>query len=197
MSEERWAALFEDLEHQLSAGIAEHDAEMARESERTRIASVTLRHRLRAVPAGSEVTFDLLDGEPLRGRVVATGVDWVAVESADVGAVSLIPLVSLVSVSTSEDARQASFLVTETDPLAERMTLAFVLRGIARRRIPCAVMWVGGRETSGTFIAVGADAADLVVHDLGEVPTGRSAANVRTIVISAMRRIRLPRGVRL
>ena len=74
----RWERFFQDLEDQLAA---EWDAERAAldsESERLRIAGLTLRDRLRALSGGGAVALELEDGSRHDAAIAAVGGDWLA-----------------------------------------------------------------------------------------------------------------------
>jgi len=75
--------------------------------------------------------------------------------------------------------------------LAERMTLGFVLRGLARRRIPVTVHLRTGRTIPGTIDRALADHLDLAVHDPGQPRRADAVTAVRMIPFPALAWVRL------
>jgi hypothetical protein len=199
----RWDRFFEDLEDQLAS---EWDAERAAldsEAERLRLSRLGLRDRLaalaRAGAATQDVGLDLIDGTVLRARIAAVGADWVGMdrvgdaERRAGGGGAIVPLAALAAVSAPEELLLRSARPTSTSParLSERMTIGFVLRDIARRRVPASVQLRGGRMLSGTIDRVGLDHLDLALHDPGAARRPGDLTGVRLVSFGAIAWVRL------
>ncbi|MEN2738015.1 hypothetical protein ABCS02_09505 [Microbacterium sp. X-17] len=162
---------FEDLEHQLDAEWEAERAALDSEAERVRISRLTLRDRLSALVGELPIGLDLVSGEPAQGRLWAVGADWAGMEGPR-GSHLLVPLAAIRGIrlplpdlllSTRADAAAARRSV------AERMGLGFVLRAVARRRLPVLVRLDRDREVTGTIDRAGADHLDLALHP-GDAP---------------------------
>ena len=192
----RWDRFFEDLEGQLGSEWEAERAALDTEAERLRIARLGLRDRLAALAhdADAEVTLDLLDGERRRGRVRAVGADWIGLADAD-GGRTLVPLAAIAGAGMPH-----ADLLRTTRPaaapaaraLAERMGLGFVLRDLARRRVPVVVRLPGDRLVSGTIDRAGADHADLALHEPGVPRRASEVTGFAIVPFAAILSIRLP-----
>lgn len=183
-----WDRLFEDLEGQLAAEWEAERAALDAESERLRIARVGLRDRLRAACAArADVTMELSSGMRLPVRLQALGADWIAALARSSGTTGspestlLVPLHAI----TGIDVDHGILLESLDDaaahhPLRERMTLGFVLRDLARRRVAVRLDRSAGSELHGTIDRAAADHLDLAVHEPGEA---RRAAAVQRFTI--------------
>lgn len=192
----RWDRFFEDLEGQLDSEWEAERAALDTEAERLRVARVTLRERLVAVTAEAAVSIDLWDATVLVGRVAGVGADWVAVDVASrrSGAV-IVPLsaVSMITAAGADLVRSARD-ATAGSPLAQRMGFGFVLRDLARRRVPVTVQLsgpAGGRALSGTIDRAGADHLDLAVHDAGAPRRAADVHGYRVIPFAGVSFVRL------
>jgi hypothetical protein len=182
----RWEALFEDLEAQ-----AEEDERAVRASEiveRTRAerAAITLLDRLLA-HHGRRLTWQLVDGDVLTGRLADVGADWVVVEAGregEAGQECLVPLHALAGVSGLSRMAEPG-----TQP-ARRLGLGVVLRGLSRDRAAVVVRTRGGLLVRGTVDRVGADHVDLALHPADEVRRAGSVAGVRSIPFAAVVSVR-------
>ena len=174
-----WDRLFEDLEGQLAAEWESERAALDAEAERLRIAGLELRGRLRAFAASDGIVrIGIRGGLQVTGRVDRIGADWLAVDDRSV---SIIPLAAVLSLQTDHGALLRSLTDHADEPdaaagLRERMTFGFVLRDLARRRVPVRVDASGGEPLYGTIDRAGADHLDLAEHEPGTV---RRAAHVR------------------
>lgn len=178
-----WDRLFEDLEGQLAAEWEAERAALNAESERLRISKLTLRARLRALhQSDAPITVRLVDGERQSGRLRAVGADWTAVQTADVPSSLIIPVHAVAGIETHHGAILDSLEdgAIGSDGLRERMRLGFLLRDLARRRLPLRIAVLGGETLHGTIDRAGADHLDFAVHDAGEA---RHAAAVRSFRI--------------
>ncbi|HWV50059.1 MAG TPA: hypothetical protein VN035_11445 [Microbacterium sp.] len=179
-----WDGLFEDLEGQLASEWEAERAALDAESERLRISRIELRARLRALSvASAEIALELPGGRLLTGRIVELGADWLAVDARPHPRESLVPLAAVRSIRTDHGMLLASLDPTlPSSELRERMSLGFVLRDLARRRVPVTIEDVDASRRHGTIDRAGADHLDLAVHDPG---TPRRARDVRAHVMIA------------
>ena len=198
-----WDRLFEDLEGQLASEWEAERAALAAESERLRIARLDLRSRMtRLCAAGADVTIELANGRRVPLALQTSGADWViggsrVAEGAHVAAVSvLVPLHGIAAVTVDHGALLASL---EDEPAPEsslraRMTLGFLLRDLARRRVPVHLSTRVGDDIHGTIDRAAADHLDLAVHDAGEARRTDAVQGFRVIPFSALVAARLPGG---
>lgn len=183
LSRVQWDHLFEDLEGQLAAEWEAERAVLDAESERLRIARLSLRTRLRVLESReAPVILRLVDGERRSVQLRAVGADWIAAQAQDAPSAMVVPLAALMSIETHhgvllETLEDGSAL---PDDLRDRMTLGFLMRDLARRRTPLHVVLRDGEALHGTIDRAGSDHFDLAVHDQGEA---RRPAAVRTFRI--------------
>jgi hypothetical protein len=172
----QWDRLFEDLEGQLASEWESERAALSAESERLRIARLELRDRLRVLCSTSApATLILASARRMKVRLRALGADWVAAVSTEVGrsaqtrATSVIPLRAIRGIQLDHGMLLASLDCGDSVEagLRDRMTLGFLLRDLARRRVSVSVVTVDGIEIHGTIDRAGADHVDLALHDPG------------------------------
>lgn len=176
----RWDRLFDDLEDQLAS---EQDAEralLAAESERLRLARLTLRARLAALAGGADdvpvASFELADASRRTGSVVAVGADWVALQIAGARAARLIvPLAAVRTVTPAPGSATGSLRGEAGRGLSDRLTWGFAIRDLARRRTAVTIGLIDARVLTGTIDRAGVDHLDLAEHEPGTV---RRAAQV-------------------
>lgn len=174
-----WENIFEDLEGQLAAQWEAERAVLDAESERLRIARLTLRARLQRLQrADRDVTLRLVDGTRRLARLRAVGADWIAAHVIETAATVIAPMAAVASFETDHGALLETLDDTPAAPdsLRERMTLGFMLRDFGRRRLPLRLALNDGETLHGTIDRAGADHLDLAVHEAG---SARRAANVR------------------
>lgn len=81
----------------------------------------------------------------------------------------LVPLDAVEQFSLDHGTLLATLEADQSEEsLRERMTLGFVLRDLARRRIAVRIAMRQGGSIHGTIDRAGADHLDLAVHDPGE-----------------------------
>lgn len=191
----RWDGLFEDLEGQLASEWEAERAALDAESERLRISRLDLRSRLRVLcQSEASVTLELAGMHRLLARLRALGVDWVA---ADTGRdLSVIPLDAIIALSVDHGDLLSSLQESATpgSSLRERMTMGFVMRDLARRRVPVRVALRGSAELHGTIDRAGSDHLDLALHDSGEARRANAISGFRIVPFSAMQWVRTPGG---
>ena len=196
-----WDRLFEDLEGQLASEWEAERAVLDAESERLRIARLDLRMRVRAlVEAGADATIDLVNGRRIPVMLQTLGADWVAVASRGTGdaptasSALLLPLHAIAGICTDHGMILASLeepVVTDLS-LRERMTLGFVLRDLARRRIPVHISTRPGDEFHGTIDRAAADHLDLAQHDPGAARLAGAVRGFRMIPFASLIAVRAP-----
>lgn len=178
-----WDRVFEDLESQLAAEWEAERAVLDAESERLRIAKLDLRTRLRVLEAHNcPLSLRLLSDSTRRTVTLrAVGADWIVTEGTGTPAL-IVPLHAITSVETDHGSLLATLEETPPPPdtLRERMTLGFLLRDLARRRVPLHLALHDGEALHGTVDRAGSDHLDLAIHDSGE---SRRAASVRAFRI--------------
>lgn len=185
----QWDRLFEDLEGQLAAEWEAERAVLDAESERLRIAKLSLRMRLRVLEVrGSPLTLRLLDGERHIVHVRAVGADWIAAQAQDVPTALIVPLAALASVETHHGALLGTLedAPLPADGLRDRMTLGFLLRDLARRRVPVHLALRDGETLHGTIDRAGSDHLDLAVHDRGEARRAGAVRSFRIVPLDAV-----------
>ena len=190
-----WDSLFSDLEDQLSAEWESERAALDTEAERLRIARVTLRMRLCALAAArAAVTVHVAGAAPVAVQLRDVGADWFSADPGRHG-MMLIPLGAPLSLQLEQPALLASVeAAAPDDGLRGRMTLGFVLRDLARRRVPVTISDTSGGRLTGTIDRAGADHLDLAVHDLDEPRRREAVRGYRMVPFSALAIVTLERG---
>lgn len=187
----RWQRFFEDLEHQLDAEWEAERAALDTEAERLRLSRLTLRERLEGL-IDTEVTVDPVAADALRGRLTRVGADWLSLETSRRAGAAVVPLAAVASVSVAEpDLLRSARPVSGRTALAGRMTLGFVLRDLARRRVGVRVVVTGGKVWTGTIDRAGADHLDLALHDSGEPRRPTAVTGHRMIGFAVVRVVHL------
>lgn len=194
-----WDRLFEDLEGQLASEWEAERAALDAESERLRIARLDLRGRLRMLcAADAEATIELADGRRFPVRFQGYGADWIAVASRSASGVDagrstfLIPHHAVGALTLDHGVLLASLeeSVLEDHALRERMTFGFVLRDLARRRVPVHISTRSGGETHGTIDRAAADHLDLAVHETGEARRAGAVQGFRVVPFASILAVR-------
>ena len=194
-----WDRLFEDLEGQLASEWESERAALDAESERLRISRPELRARLRMLCSSSaSATIDLPGGHRIRARLHALGADWVAASLAEAEGTSstrttqMIPLAAIRGLSVDHGLLLASLedAVDATPVLRERMSLGFVLRDLARRRVPVTLTTIDRLDLHGTVDRAGADHLDLALHDRGEARRASAVREFRIVPFAALASVR-------
>lgn len=190
-----WDRLFEDLEGQLASEWESERAALDAESERLRISRLTLRDRLRVLcSVGAPTVIDVASGTRVRVRLQALGADWIAAVMVEAEGVRrspttrIIPLSAIRSLGVDHGLLLASLDGADADAAAlrERMSLGFVLRDLARRRIAVRVFRADGSELQGTIDRASADHLDLALHDAGTARTIAAVRDFRVVPFAAL-----------
>jgi hypothetical protein len=174
----RWARLFDDMNAQVEAAERAERAAESAELRRLELSRVALSDRLLAA-VGTSVTLTVDGAEPLTGELVRLGGDWALVASAT-GSETLVGL-SAVSAVTGLPAAVAA----GAGEIDARLGLGFVLRRLARDRLPVTVVMRGGAAYAGTIDRVGADFFDLAEHAADRPRRATDVQRVRTIAFAA------------
>ncbi|WP_307363264.1 hypothetical protein [Microbacterium murale] len=189
----QWDRLFEDLEGQLAAEWEAERAVLDAETERLRIAKLSMRTRLRRLELEAAlVGLRLADGERRSVRIRAVGTDWIAAQSADGGggnsSALIVPLAAVTSFETAHGALLATLedAPLPADEVRERMTLGFLMRDLARRRTPLHVSLRDGETLHGTVDRAGVDHLDLAVHDTGHARRADAVRAFRIVPFDAI-----------
>lgn len=127
-------------------------------------------------------------------RLVALGADWIA--ACDLPAegtraatsIRIIPLHAIVGIGLDHGLLLGSLedQDEQTAALRERMTLGFVLRDLARRRVPVRISTADGEHLHGTIDRAGADHLDLAQHEPGQARLAASVSAFRLIPFAAV-----------
>ncbi len=189
----RWDRFFEDLEDQLDSEWEAERAVLDTEAERLRLSRLSLRERLAALAAagGPPIVVDLLGGARASGGVHQVGADWCALDpgSRRAGPV-IVPLSAIGALHLRAPDLLSSARGERLSRIAERMTLGFVLRDLARRRLPVTVE-SGTSAVSGTIDRAAADHLDLAEHERGEPRSPGEVRSYRIIPLAAVTLVRV------
>lgn len=193
LSRVHWDRLFEDLEGQLAAEWEAERAALDAESERLRISKLTLRDRLRVLHrSGAPVVVHLAEGDRVSGRIAAVGADWIAAHTRDAAGALIVPIGALSGIETHHGAILETLEDVEAphDGLRSRMTLGFLMRDFARRRVAVHLALGGGERVHGTIDRAGEDHLDLAVHDAGESRLASAVRSFRIVPLTAVQWVR-------
>jgi hypothetical protein len=194
----RWDRFFEDLEDQLDSEWEAERAALDTEAERLRLARLTLFERLNALVGGTSPTVvDLTNGASVAGAIVAVGPDWFAVDDGAARGAILVPVAAVVALGLPHPEVLRSAHGGTPSRLRERMTLGFVLRDLARRRVPVTLSSADGREYCGTIDRAASDHLDVALHDRGAPRRADLVMGHRLIPFAALAGVRLESPVTL
>src|SRR5690606_36986863 len=103
------------------------------------------------------LTLHLVDGERHPGRLHAVGADWVAAQNAEAAGALIVPVDAVRGVETHHGAILDTLEDSDTGAvdLRARMTLGFLLRDFARRRLAVRVTLRDGERLHGTIDRAG------------------------------------------
>ncbi len=188
----RFEDLFDDLESQLEAELDAEQRDLQAEEERFRLGRLELRDRIAAAPRLLDVT--LRAGTRLRLRRMALGRDWlngIVLDGAPAETGAIVPLQAITGIVLDGDGAAASVQpAKEANDLQARLSFAFALRDLARRR--ASVILEGHAPVAGTIDRVGRDHLDLAVHEPGERPRVGVVRTWRIVPFAAFDWVRLP-----
>jgi hypothetical protein len=158
----RWDDLFADLEGMAAAA---HQADLVAEvADRSRYEWGRLDWlvRVRAAGLGRVVDLLLVDGDRVRGPLLGSGQDWLAVANASA---DVVVAGWAVRRATMRGPRVGHAVASEP-AISERLGLRHVVRLLARDRTYVRVRIVGGDQASGTVDRAGADHLELAEHQV-------------------------------
>ena len=189
----RWDNLFDDLEGQLESELTAEDVDLQAEEERLRLGRMTIRDRIASIhdAEGSRseyaIRLVLASGQTISIRPVALGKDWVSgdiVDGSSRHSQCIVPLATLLGIilerSQIDHSLRAQSDTQASRGLSARLSLAFVLRDLCRRRRAIELFTPGG-ALHGTIDRVGRDHLDLAVHERG-TPRRESAVTQHRVV---------------
>ena len=199
----RWDKLFEDLESQLEQELTAEELDLEAEEERLRLARLSVRDRLASLSDGrtdrvaDHFGVTLSSGLRLTLRIVSCGRDWFSADVIDDSPRSIqciVPIASLAGVSLTRAQVAASLTAPPaapaTTPLSSRLSLAFVLRDLCRRRRAVNLVLTTG-EVHGTLDRVGRDHVDVALHEAGQTRRESEVRELRVVPFAAVLMIRL------
>lgn len=163
----RWEDLFADLELQWEADEAAELASELADRSRREASYLRLIDRMRPVvgrPTRCRVQGAPRSPETLHGTLAALGVDWFLLAEPS-ATEALVPIRSLLAV---ENLASVSAQPGHEGPLAARLDLRYVLRGVVRDRSACTLRLIDGSTLHGTPARVGADFLEIAEHAVGE-----------------------------
>jgi hypothetical protein len=193
----RWDRFFDDLEDQLASEWEAERAALDTEAERLRLSRVSLKERVIALVDRDRSTaapaFEFADGIVVNAEVTRVGADWVGLEPVE-GPPSavLAPLAAITGVALSHaDLLRSARPAPARSPLADRVTLGFVLRDLVRRRVSVTMHLAHGRSLTGTIDRAGADHLDLALHEAGSPRRASDVTGHRVVPFEALARVRV------
>lgn len=200
----RWDNLFDDLESQLERELTVEEIELRAEEERLRLARMALRDRLLAVYASSQagasasiadVRVRLVNGAVITTHPLSFGKDWFLAALVDGPArhpQCIVPIAAIAGLLL-ERAQVHCSLAAPIDPersLSARLSLAFALRDLCRRRTAVELHLLG-EVVRGTIDRVGRDHLDLAVHEPGSPRREAEVSHYRIVLFSQLLFVRL------
>ena len=175
----RWEELFADLEAQARALERADDVAEIGERIRGEVARVTLVNRLRA-QLSRQVSVSVWGFGDVSGLLQRVGSDWLLIEADRDTVVPLAAVMSLVNLPPDAVSPEGVGAVSSS------LSLASVLRAVARDRSPIVVTRRDGRSLVGTPDRVGADFVDLALHDAEAVPRRTQITSRATVSFGAI-----------
>jgi hypothetical protein len=174
----RWERLFADLEARIEAEERAGTEAEVTDLVRAERARLVVRDRLRA-HVGQPLTWSLVTGATLIGRLLDVGADWVLIATAS--GESLTPLGAVQYVSGL-----SRFTAPEAGEVARRLGIGVILRGLSRDRAVVSVQLRAGQRMTGTIDRVGVDHLDLAVHPEDEARREGAVREVRCLLMPAV-----------
>jgi hypothetical protein len=184
----RWDNLFDDLEGQLEQELSAEELDLRVEEERTRLSRLTIRDRLLALNAATDVVRVTVGTSlTISVRPVTVGRDWMSAELVDDSERArscIIPVPAMSSMTfTREQAERSISAVSEEASRASlpgRLGFAFVLRDLCRRRVAVDLR-TREQDFHGTIDRVGRDHLDLAIHDRDAFRRQSAVSQIRII----------------
>ncbi len=194
----RWDHLFDDLAGQLEHELAAEEADLEREEERLRLGRLPLRERLATLRAagGDDSRISYRDRlHSVRSlRLVTVGRDWMAGDLEGEGALkeqAIVPFWAVDALHLSPGQAERSLAsAREPSELAARLSIAFLLRDLCRRRVPVTVH-TSAATIDGTIDRVGRDHLDIAVHERDRPRRAAEVQSVRVVPFDQLLLVRL------
>lgn len=199
----RWDNLFDDLEGQLAQELSAEDLDLQAEEERLRLGRLTVRDRLVALHeardgvAGSRIRVILTGGDTITIRPLTIGRDWISADLVGNGMREeqcVLPLTAVAALILSPEQSAVSLAEGESPqaalPLVARISLAFVLRDLCRRRAAVELRTTVG-PVHGTIDRVGRDHLDIAVHEPGQQRRAATVTQLRLVPFSDLLLVRV------
>lgn len=193
----RWDGFFADLEDQLASEWEAERAALETETERLRLACISLSERLAQLTGrGADapvLSFDLSDGATIRASLAGVGADCVALLAVDgVPRTAVAPLTAIVSIGMPHHDLVRSIRPAADRPgLSARLTFGYVMRDLVRRRAGVSVHLAAGRALHGTIDRAGADHLDLALHDPGAPRRSDAVTGYRVVAFESISWVRV------
>ena len=199
----RWDNLFDDLESQLEHELTAEDVDLRAEEERLRLSRLSLRDRIVSLHRAHEADSDfalrvfLGNGEPVVVRPTALGRDWFAADLIGDGARNrqcIVPIATIAGLALTRNQVVQSLDgipgESERSSLSTRLSLAFVLRDLCRRRSAVELETTLG-TLRGTIDRVGRDHIDLAMHEQGTPRRESAITQSRVVPLSQICLVRI------
>ena len=179
----RWARLFDDLDAQLEAAERAERATESADLRRLEASRISLAERLRGA-VGAEITLTVEGAAPLAGELRQAGGDWLLLDSAVNGetVVAMGAVLSVIGLAVGA--------APLGDAVDRRLGIGFLLRRLARDRMPVTVVTRTSTPFTGTIDRVGADYLDLAEHNADQPRRAADVQRVRTIAFTAVAVVR-------
>jgi hypothetical protein len=187
----RWDELFADLEGQLEHGLGAEEREAQLEEERLRVGRASLRDRIAAVATGGDpLGVRLVDGARLDLVPRTVGRDWASGDLSGSAAQVVLPLQAVAALLPTPAQVERSLEPVAVGTVTDRISLAFVLRDLARRRRILQLTTLGGVLT-GTVDRVGRDHLDVAVHPADAFRRDSAVSRIEVLALSRLLLVRV------
>ena len=199
----RWDNLFDDLEGQLEQELTAEDLDLHAEEERLRLGRLSLRDRIVSLhdvsgrDDGYAVRIFLGNRDAINVRPTTFGRDWFAAElvgDGPRGEQCIVPIAAIASLALTrvQTAQSLGGVPGESEraTLSARLSMAFVLRDLCRRRTAVEVRTASG-SLRGTIDRVGRDHLDLAVHETGSPRRESEVSQLRVVPLSQVMLVKI------
>jgi hypothetical protein len=199
----RWNNLFDDLESQLEQELTAEEIDLKAEEERLRLGRLSIRDRIVAIQAAEgrdsqfTIRLQLSDASVIFVRPLTFGKDWFAadlIEESQRHSQCVVPLAAITEVVLGRAQIEQSLRMPDAPEsgrsLSARLSLAFVLRDLCRRRKSMELHLTTGL-VHGTIDRVGRDHIDVAVHDAGTPRRENEVNQYRVVPLGQIVLVRL------
>ncbi|MFD1715666.1 hypothetical protein ACFSBZ_14420 [Amnibacterium flavum] len=186
----RWESLFDDLEAQLEHERTAGEGAFSVDTERHRLAELSLADRLRALPPGTAARIRLLDGRTVHVLPQAFGSNWLSGElrpAARPARTVVIPIGAIAGVLLDpyDETHMIAAPPEAPSSLSRKLGIGVVLRDLCRRRATVQVSTAAG-ESTGTIDRVTGDHLDLAVHEPDSPRRSTAVRSIEMIPLAAV-----------